>query len=197
MIALLNGTVDAVSGQTVTLDVNGVGYEIHCSRGCAEKLVPGERARIVIHTDVREDSIRLYGFEDQLEKQVFGFLTLVKGVGAKTAADIVSRVDKRELMRLIAAGDLAGLQSVKGIGRKTAERILVELKDRVAEYAADQRGAESVRPGAAAELEAVAALQALGFPRREAERAVAAAGKELGPEAADTGRMIKEALRFV
>ena len=112
MISSLKGTVAEISGAQVTLEVHGVGYELRCSQACLAALSEGQAAALVVYTDVKEDSISLYGFADRLEKQVFLLLTKVKGVGARTASDILSRVDKVELLRIIGAGDLARLQAV-------------------------------------------------------------------------------------
>src|SRR5262245_52116349 len=101
MIGQLSGTVTQLFGQVVLLDVGGVGYEVHCSFACVQRLSVGATATIVVHTDVKEDSIRLYGFDDYLEKQVFLLLTKVTGVGAKSASEIVSHMDKLELLRAI------------------------------------------------------------------------------------------------
>ncbi|MBX7137261.1 MAG: Holliday junction branch migration protein RuvA [Oligoflexia bacterium] len=195
MIASLRGRVQEISGTTVTLDVQGVGYELICSLGALERLETGKDAHMVVFTDVKQDSIRLYGFSDKLEKQVFLLLTRVKGVGARSASEILSAVDKRELLRLIAAGNVLGLQAVKRIGKKTAERIVVELKDKVAEFALgnqlERMGVERVTSGAM--QDAIDALEALGFSRTEAEIAVGqVAGQHL-----EAGEIVREALRYV
>jgi Holliday junction DNA helicase RuvA len=163
------------------------------------KLAQGAEAALIVFTDVKEDSISLYGFEDRLERQVFLLLTKVNGVGARTASEIISRMDKLELLRIIGAGDVSRLQAVKGIGKKIAERIVMELKDRVAEFAVEKG---ELRTGLPSGLDqpfedAIQALVALGFSRKLAEQAVARARAGLSPEQADSGRIIKEALRFI
>lgn len=199
MFAKLRGVVDQIDLQTVTLDVHGVGYEVFCSGACISQLELQREASIVVFTDVNENSIRLYGFADTLEKQVFLLLTTVKGVGSKTSMEIVSQVDRIELLRAIGSGDLNRLQSIKGVGKKTAERIIVELKDRVAEYALERRES-SLHIEKAVETpleEACRALEALGFSRKDAERAVAAVqGQGLTP-GADSAWVVKEALRYI
>lgn len=199
MIARLTGKIEALSGPLVTIDVHGVGYEVSCSQGCTDKLEVGKNTTLVVYTDVREDSIRLFGFADELEKQVFVLLTQVKGVGAKTASDIISRIDKVELLKIIASADLAQLQSVKGIGKKTAERIIVELKDRVENYLIDQRSTRSLTEQVTLEPygEALEALLALGFARRDAERALTQARKQASADQMSSSALVKEALRFV
>lgn len=199
MISKLTGIVDEISGAAVTIDVSGVGYLVNCSRNLVQNLEEGAEAKLVIHTDVREDAIQLYGFEDQLERKVFSLLTKVKGVGTKSALEIISRIEKRQLLRTIGAGDWHDLQTVKGIGRKTAERIIVELKDKVAEFALES---SSLRREIEVEMvepvrDALEALVALGFPRKDAEGAVGKVQAEKLPGGIDSGEIVKRALRYV
>jgi Holliday junction DNA helicase RuvA len=200
MIGFLKGTVHSVSGDTVILDVQGVGYEVWASLASRERAVIGESASFVIHTEVQETMIRLYGFLDHLEKQVFHLLTTVKGVGAKSASEIISKVDKVELLKLIAGGDPVALQRVKGIGKKTAERIVVELKDKVGDYvlAAPQSLSRQVEVRVSNDPmgEALAGLMALGFPKRSAEEALAQAKAQGLSAGVDAGEIVKQALRF-
>ena len=200
MIALLSGVVESIFGNVITLDVNGVGYEVSCSQSAIINAQLGSQLKIVVYTDVKQDSIKLYGFEDQLEKQVFLLLLQVKGIGARTGSEIISRIDKRELLRLIGSGDVARLQAVRGVGKKTAERIIVELRDKVAEYILERQGAsalsieiERINPVD----EAIQALQALGFSRRDAENAVEQAKRHEDLSKLQSGEIVREALRFV
>lgn len=201
MIAHLRGKVLDMAGSMVTLEAAGVGYELCCSAACFERLQEGVEAALVVYTEVREDAIRLFGFNDRLEKQVFSLLLRVKGIGAKLAMTLISSLDKRELLKLIAAGDATSLQSVKGIGRKTAERILLELRDRVAEVvqeAQSERGATTVTsPSGGAWMDATEALVALGFSRAEAERAVREVRQAGGTAMQDAGQIVKDALKYV
>jgi len=199
MIGLLSGSVQEIQGRTVIIDAGGVGYEVRCSNACVQCLSEGQGARLVVYTDVKDDAINLYGFVDRLEKQAFMLLLQVKGVGARSASDILSQIDKLDLLRAIGAGDVNALQRVRGVGRKTAERIVVELKDRVAEFALEKQslGVQVEKSAAAAFEDAVQALVALGFARREAERAVQQAGQNGLSEELDSGRIVKEALRYV
>ncbi|MDC0358079.1 Holliday junction branch migration protein RuvA [Oligoflexia bacterium] len=199
MIAQLRGIVLELSGNVAVLDVQGVGYEVICSSKCLAQMVVAEEVAVVIYTEVKEDSIRLYGFEDRLEREVFTLLIAVKGVGARSASEIVSRIEKRDLLRAIGEGDVTRLQGVKGIGKKTAERIVVELRDKVASYIEEQRWS---RLGMEIEVtssthDAIEALQALGFPRREAEQAVKRVELAGGIEKMESGQIVKEALKFV
>lgn len=104
MISRLRGVVLDIQGAEVTLDVNGVGYEMYCSRACLQDCEYGSEREFIVFTDVREDSIRLYGFVDTLEKRVFLLLKGVKGLAAKSAADLISQIDKRDLLRAIGSG---------------------------------------------------------------------------------------------
>ena len=100
MIGRIRGTVISLSTETVLIDVAGVGYELHCSRYCLAQMEEGTEATLVVYTEVREDLIRLHGFSDALEKQVFLMLTKVNGVGARTASDVLSQIDKIELLQV-------------------------------------------------------------------------------------------------
>lgn len=201
MISQLKGIVDFVAGNQVTLDVGGVGYQVHCSSGCLESLEIGKPARITVYTCVREDSITLFGFEDPIEKQVFLLLISVQGVGPKSGAEIISQIDKLDLLRTIGSGDASQLQRIKGVGKKLSERIIVELKDKVAEFAEERsdRAQDKVLTlsGRVTSIvdDAVAAMEALGFQRKDAERAVAQASQ--GGKISQSGQLVKEALRFV
>lgn len=194
MIAKLTGTVSEISGTKAIIDVQGVGYQVLCTSACESRLVIGQKCELVIHTDVREDAINLYAFDDKLEKQVFLLLTTVKGVGARSACQLISQVPKVKLLKLIADQDISGLTNIKGVGRKTAERILVELKDRVAEFALEGQDSSRIASGGDILKDAIDALKALGFSSLEAERAVKQVKVSGG---ADVGSVVKEALRFI
>lgn len=198
MIAQLAGTVLELSPSSLaTIDVNGVGYEVLCSSRLAQQLEVGSNCRIVIYTDVKEDSINLFGFASVLEKRVFLLLKSVSGVGPKSAKEILSQIEDRELLRLISASDVGRLQSVKGIGKKTSERIIVELRDKVAQLSIDAHtGGAAISDHNSAQRDAVAALEALGFSRRDAERAVELSIGTNGA-ATDTAEIVRLALRNV
>lgn len=199
MISRLRGKIEEVDGLLATIDVAGVGYEVLCSSACAEALVVGAETVVVVYTDVKQDSIRLFGFKDALERQVFLLLLSVQGIGPRTALDIVSSVDKVELLRVIAEGDLNRLRAIKGVGKKTADRIVVELKDRVGTYAIEKNESR-LRVETMVESpyeEACQALEALGFARRAAEEAVKKVGTKGVPSGSDSAWIVREALRFV
>lgn len=125
MIAQLRGTVVEIGGPTLTLDVNGVGYEVIGSRSLLEKVELGATHQVVIYTDVKEDSIRLFGFTDALEKQVFLMLLKVSGVGSKTALDLVQDWPLGSCYVLLAREMPCILKVFKGVGKKTAGRSLL------------------------------------------------------------------------
>lgn len=199
MIGRIRGTVAALNGATVLIDVSGVGYELNCSRYTLEKLEEGAEATLVVYTEVREDLIRLHGFIDALEKQVFLILTRVNGVGARTASDILSQIDKVELLRAIGSADVTRLQTLKGIGKKTAERIVVELRDSVGALAqVAQPLTDSIERTVVSPVEdAVQALVALGFARKDAERAVGQVDHSGIQVPLESGALVREALKFV
>ncbi|MGI6680424.1 MAG: Holliday junction branch migration protein RuvA [Bdellovibrionota bacterium] len=205
MIGALKGIVSDIESKSILLDVSGVYYEIFCSYKCKASLKIGQETTVVIYTDVKEDSIKLYGFEDKLEKQVFKLLLEVKGIGVKVASDIISQIDKVELLRLIGTSDLARLSKIKGIGKKTCERILLELKDKVAKYAGEFVGTvesgESVTLSDVenvAEKEAILALRGLGFLNSVAAEAIKSAkSSNEGRNIKDTAELVKLALKYV
>lgn len=202
MIAQLVGNVVRRTNNVLVIDVNGVGYEVHCSSSVLQQALVGQQHSLVIYTDVREDCIKLFGFIDQTERQVFSLLRKVKGVGSKTAADIISQVDKLELLRIIGSGDSSRLQGVRGIGKKTAERLVLELKEKVAEFILEGResslGADlEVLSNDAIYSEARAALKSLGFSSYDSERALDLVRAKLPSSDLDSATLIKEALRHV
>jgi Holliday junction DNA helicase RuvA len=204
MISRLRGAVVEIEGDSVTLDVQGVGYAVTCTSALLHRLEENQECCICIHTDVREDSIRLFGFDSKAERQMFTLLNKVSGMGPRSSLDVISNVSIRELLHAIGAGDVQGLMKIKGVGRKKAERIVVELRDLVGSMA-DERASvarsgegesgirSSIKP---VSTDAVAALEVLGFPRRDAEVAVAKA-VEGGWGQGEVGDLVREALRFV
>lgn len=198
MIASLSGKISDISGNFVVVDVGGVGYEVFCSYNAVQKLQLGADHSLVIYTDVKEDSINLYGFEDKQEKQVFLLLLKVKGVGAKTASQIISRANKLDLLRAIGNNDLTKLQAVKGIGKKMAERIIVELRDQVSEFVMETTadGHVNIMEITGPYDDAIRVLQALGFSKKEAEMSVGKV-RNTGGVKEDSGEIVKEALRYV
>jgi holliday junction DNA helicase RuvA len=132
MIALLTGTIAVKSPDTVILDVGGVGYRVQIPFSTYFALPEeGKQLSLYIHTHVKEDAINLYGFLTQAEKEFFQLLMTVSGVGPKLAKDILSNIQPDELASALSRGDIVRLNAIPGIGRKTAERLVLELKEKV------------------------------------------------------------------
>lgn len=184
MIGKLNGIVDSHGEDFVILDVHGVGYIVHCSGRTLQKLPrPGEAAALAIETHMREDSIKLFGFASETERDWFRLLQSVQGVGAKVALAIQTALDVAELASAIACQDKAAIARAPGVGPKLAARIASELKDKAAasgaaSAAAARVGLDGEKPAAA--QDALSALVNLGYGRPQAAAAVAASVAALG-----------------
>jgi Holliday junction DNA helicase RuvA len=175
MIAQLAGALAYKSPEHLIVDVQGVGYQVLVSLNSFYRLPePGHPVRLLIHTHVREDALQLYGFIDRAEKDLFLLLVGVSGIGPRLALNILSGTQSVELEEALEAGDLARLQAIPGVGKKTAERLVVELRDKV-KVLKGARGADDGRRAAGLDGEAVSALVNLGYRRVEAENAVRAA----------------------
>lgn len=203
MIAKLKGLVDSVGEDWAIIDVNGVGYLVHSSSRSLSAL-PGAGEAIAMHieTVVREDAITLFGFVDELEREMFRLLTSVQGVGAKVGLAILSTLAPNELQNAIAAQDKTAVARAKGVGPKVATRIVNELKDKVTGLVFQPQGvkmpahagAAPAAVGGGALEDAVSALVNLGYKPTEAHGAVAKAMNELG-EDADVGKLVPAALK--
>jgi Holliday junction DNA helicase RuvA len=198
MIAKLSGVVDSIDEEGVVLDVGGVGYLVFCSARTARALpAPGEPARLLVETHVREDHIHLYGFADANERASFRLLTTVQGVGARLALAVLSVLPPDRLHAAIVSGDTGALSQADGVGKKLAARICNELREKAGGLAA---GPELVLPPgeaaapAGAAADAVSALVNLGYRRNEAAAAVARVARELG-DAAPVGALIRAGLQ--
>ena len=184
MIGRLVGNVVATNDGSVTVDVGGVGYEVHIPGGTLGRTsgsAGDSRVTLYVHTHVREDSLDLFGFASELERLVFKLLIAVPNVGPKTALGILSALPPPELASAVADRDLARLTSISGIGKKTAERLVLELKEklpRVTELGA--RDAQPRKHDDGSRL--LGALTNMGFRPAEAERAVVALGDRVGKE---------------
>ncbi|MCC6213927.1 MAG: Holliday junction branch migration protein RuvA [Polyangiaceae bacterium] len=187
MIGRLTGTIVAEEPEgLVVLDVGGVGYEVLTPIGAVGRARrsadPASPVMLAVHTHVREDALVLYGFADEVERRVFRLLLGVPGVGPKTALGLLSALPPADLAEAVAASDLSRLARVPGIGKKTAERLTLELKEKLPQVgarAAGSRGAPSATGGNRPRL--LAALTHMGYRPQEAERAI----RDLGPIADD------------
>ena len=192
MIAFLDGVLAEKLPTSVVLDVNGVGYDALIPLSTYDRLPgTGQRCRLLTCHIVREDDQFLCGFTTADEKRLFELLTGVSGVGPKLALGVLSGLTVREVRAAIASGDVKRLSSVRGIGRKTAERLVLELRDRVDPTEALTGGtdpAANVVP-----RDTILALTALGFPADQARKMVQAA-LDAGADSADTKALLKQAL---
>jgi len=180
MIARLRGRPVGRSGEGLVLDVNGVGYLVAATPSVLRHAGTGADLTVETYLHVREDALQLYGFADANERELFVHLLTVSGVGPKVALAVVSGSPAGELRRAIALGDHARFQAIPGIGKKTAERIVLELREKLG--AADEAGLAAV-PDAPGHLVARDALVELGYTVVDAERALAEVDPGLSPEA--------------
>ena len=200
MIAHLRGSILEKHPNRIVIDVNGVGYDVFVPLSTFYGLgEPGAAIALRIHTHVREDALLLYGFATLLEQELFERLIGVSGIGAKVALAVLSGIEPQDLIRAIEQGDLARLTAIPGVGKKTSERIVLELKDRLPRAPATAAAAGAVVPAAPAlRDDVVSALVNLGYHRPLAEKAAEAAIKTLGSGSdASFERALKQALREV
>jgi Holliday junction DNA helicase RuvA len=198
VIASLRGSILEKHPNRIVVDVNGVGYEVFVPLSTFYGLgEPGSEIAVRIHTHVREDALLLYGFATLLEQELFERLIGIGGIGPKLALAVLSGIEPPELIRAIERGDVARLTAIPGVGKKTSERIVLELKDRLPRA---QRVAVAVG-GAAPDApvmrdDVVSALVNLGYHRPLAEKAAEAAITMVG-SSSDAGfeRVLKQALR--
>lgn len=201
MIGKLKGVVDSFGDDWMILDVHGVGYQVYCSSRTLQRLPKaGEAATLAIETMVREDMIRLYGFSNDIEREWFRLLMTVQGVGAKVALSVLSVLDPGQLATAIAMRDLTAISRAPGVGKRVAERIATELKDKAPAFAdADPSVIRVAVDVAEARVsgpvaEAVSALVNLGYAQLQAAAAVQAAAKSIGSEATTT-QLIRQGLK--
>lgn len=194
MIGKLTGIVDSLAEDHVILDVNGVGYLVHCPASTLSKLQPGAHVSLAIETTINDETIKLYGFAAADEREWFRLLQTVQNVGARVALHVLSVLSPRELERAIALGDKVAVGRAQGVGPKLAQRIVSELKDKAPSMML--RGhADEAAPSApkGPESDAVAALVKLGYSQGQAAEMVARATRDLG--AAPVDALIRESLK--
>jgi Holliday junction DNA helicase RuvA len=195
VIARLSGTLVEKQATRLVVDVHGVGYEVHVPLSTFYHLPePGAGVTLRIHTHVREDALSLFGFATALELRLFERLIGISGIGPKLALAVLSGIDPADLVRAVQAGDVGRLTLIPGVGKKTAERIGLELKDRLTQQLATELGVDGGAPPGETMLRAdlVSALLNLGYHRALAEKAVDAAMKTPGEQTFE--RVLKEAL---
>ena len=196
MIAYLNGPVAELEPAFVVVDCHGIGYKAWISLTTYTKIRGQEKVKILTHLHIREDAQVLYGFADRDELRIFEHLISVSGVGCNTAVAILSSSLPREVAGYIAQGDASSLKRIKGIGEKTAARIVLELKDKIGDLAYGTAASGGGQNAALSEKkqEALAALTALGFPKAVMEKRIAEILKAEGT-AMPVEQLIKMALR--
>lgn len=197
MIARLTGELATKEPNQVIVDAGGVGYLVFISQNCFYALPePPAQVTLLIHTAVREDDISLYGFLTDLEKRLFGLLISVSKVGPKAAMHALSAMSAAELLTAIAAADAKTLSTIPGVGKKTAERIIVDLAEKAAKLmeSVDLAAPALHSPLSNSEQDAVSALLNLGYKPADAEQVVNQVHRELG-ETAELPAIIRAALK--
>ena len=215
MIGKVAGRIDYIAEDHALIDVKGIGYLVYCSERTLRSL-PRAGEAVALYTDllVREDNLQLFGFTSLVEKEWYRLLLTVKGVGAKASLAMLSALGPDGVSRAIALGDWGAVKAAKGIGPKTAQRVVMELKDKAPAIMAlgagpapdmgqDDDVLEDIAPvsapvaqvGGAAQSEALSALSNLGYAPSEAASAIAQAQENGGGE--DTAALIRQALRLL
>jgi holliday junction DNA helicase RuvA len=210
MIASVSGRVAAVSPDGAVVEVGGVGLAVQCTPGTIARLQVGEQARLSTSLVVREDSLTLYGFADDDERQLFELLQTANGVGPRLAQAVLAIHPPREVRRAVSMGDLKALQQVPGIGRKGAERLVLELRDRLGAPSGDTSldtgavpaGAGQITPVAPWRDQLTSALVGLGWSSREADTALTALAPVADEQLAATGAvdvavLLRQALQLL
>ncbi len=199
MISHLSGTLFEKSTQSIIIQVGGVGYEVFVPLSTFYALPEKqEPVSLHIHTHVREDALVLFGFSTTLEKSLFLMLVSVSGIGPKLSANILSGIGSEELLRAIATGDAHRLQAIPGIGKKTAERIALELKDRAAAFSDDAKMPPLETPGSLTEQrmeDTLSALINLGYSAKMAKAAIDKAKIRVTDQSLEA--LIKESLKIL
>jgi len=195
MIAFLNGVLAEKTPTVAVVDVQGVGYEVFISLSTYDRLpARGEACRLLIHHHIREEAQLLFGFVQAEEKAMFERLITISGVGPKTALSILSGLTVAELSVAIADNDIKRVSTIRGIGKKTAERLIVELRDKVNPLEAmAARTASGGDPKTAMLRDAILALTQLGFPQDQA-RKMAQAALEADPSIGDAETLLRKSL---
>jgi Holliday junction DNA helicase RuvA len=189
MIAQLTGTIADTGARYIVLDVNGVGYKVFVTDDILHSLKKGSKKTFLTYMAVREDALDLYGFPSKKEKAMFELLISVSGIGPKSALNILSLVSTDALVTAVQTGSVAHLVKVSGLGKKTAEKIVLELKDKLGGMDSDEGAAFSA--GMSSDMDAILALQALGYDADDSREAL----KKIDKDITDIGAKVKAALK--
>jgi holliday junction DNA helicase RuvA len=196
MFSHLKGILFHKAPTEIVVDVNGVGYAVSIPVSTYEKLgETGTTVTILTHTHVREDILQLYGFATEAEREIFRMLISVSGIGPKIAQGILSGVQPNELQNLIAQANVSALTAIPGVGRKTAERLIVELRDKIAKLDSGSLAPGSTDTSQGIRAEALMALISLGYNRAAAEKAIRTALQELNGKETSIQELLKQALK--
>ena len=191
MITHIQGKLTEKNPTHVVIDCNGVGYMLNISLHTYSQIPDGEHLKLYTHLQVKEDSHTLYGFSSLAEREIFRLLISVSGIGASIARTMLSSLTPKQIKEGIASGDVPLIQSIKGIGAKTAQRVILDLKDKILKiYDIDE---VSVSKGNTNKDEALSALEVLGFVKKQAERVVDKI--MVAQPDADVETIIKQALK--
>ncbi len=197
MIAHLRGQILSKSPNAVVVECSGVGYELAISVATYTELGnEGAEARLHVHTHVREDALLLFGFAEVAEKRLFEKLLTISGIGPKLAITVLSGISAERLVGAIRGGDHATLTKIPGIGKKTAERVVLELKDKLDDMAGYAPAADAKPSLGAVAEDVLSALVNLGYPRPVAQKAVETATKD-ATAAGDFERLFRAAMSAV
>ena len=196
MIASVRGLVAALGPDGAVVEVGGVGLAVSCSPGTLARLRLGEQARLATSLVVREDSLTLYGFADDDERSLFELLQTANGVGPKLAQTILAVHPPREVRRAIATDDLATLTKVPGIGRKGAERIVIDLRDRIGSIESSPADLSGVTPVAPWREQLRHALAGLGFSGKEASDAIDVVAADAG-DTPDVSALLRQSIQLL
>lgn len=202
MIAYIRGRALSMDAETAIVEVNGVGYEMYCSGGAFRKITIGETVELYTYLQVKEDGVTLFAFESVKEKSLFLKLVSVSGVGPKMAISILTGLSGDQLVEAIATADVKRLSSVKGLGKKTAEKIVLELHGKISAAEVMSAGADPITTSinvqantnalSPADEDALSALMGLGFTRAESTQAIKRAHEN---GATTTEEIIRKALQ--
>lgn len=190
MISSISGKIQEVGGNFVVINIGNLGYKVYVAADLLRELTVGKEAHLSTHLAVREDALDLYGFASLKEKNIFELLITISGIGPKSALNILSSVSPDTLISAIRSGSTAHLTKISGIGRKTAEKIVLELKDKVSTI----HGGDSTSSGGlASDLDAIEALTSLGYNVDESREAL----KKISPKITDVGAKVTAALKLL
>ena len=200
MISYIIGTVAGIEENSIVLENGGIGYRIFMPGPSAYALTPGSEVKVYTYMAVREDDVSLFGFTSAPDLEMFRMLLTVNGVGPKAALGILSSIETDELKMAIAAEDPKLISGAKGVGAKTAQKIILELKGKISKDVLSGAGADgllkaAVQPKAhSAAAEAVEVLEALGFSRSESTEALS---QVVGAEDMDSSQLVSAALKLI